>query len=65
MLTQAINSGNPQQTGWTSLAQKTMDYMISDGPGRADFVRYWRLLARPANTPAPRSLQRALLNALF
>jgi hypothetical protein len=27
------------------MAQASMDYMISEGPGRQDFVRYWRLMA--------------------
>lgn len=43
---QQMNAGgNPGQLGYTSLAQSTMDYLINPGPGRAYFVRYWRLLA--------------------
>ena len=42
---QNINSGNPPSNGFSSVAQASMDYVITDGPGRADFVRYWRLLA--------------------
>ena len=42
----AINGGNPGATGWTTIAQKTMDYMIDPGPGRDDFVRYWKLIAQ-------------------
>ena len=41
----AINSGNPQQTGFTTISQKTMDYLVEDLDGRADFVRFWRLMA--------------------
>merc|ERR1711998_422609 len=41
----AINSGNPGATGYTTIAQKNMGYMISDGPGRAAFVRFWTLMA--------------------
>ena len=50
----AMNSGgNPAGLGWTSISQKTMDYMVGydglhqskDMAGRASFVRYWKLLA--------------------
>ena len=41
----AMNDGNPGALGYTTLAQATMDYLIEPGPGRAAFVRYWRLLA--------------------
>ena len=41
----AINSGNPQQTGFTTISQKTMDFLVEDVDGRADFVRFWSLLA--------------------
>ena len=40
-----MNSGNPAELGFTTISQKTMDYMIMDGPGRQDFVRFWRLMA--------------------
>lgn len=43
---QALNDGgNPGALGFTTISQATMDYLITDGPGRAAFVRYWRLLA--------------------
>ena len=43
---QAMNSGgNPGGLGYTSSSQRTMDYMLSEGPGRDAFVRYWRLMA--------------------
>lgn len=42
---QAMNSGNPGGLGFTTISQKTMDYVVKEGPGRADFVRYWRLMA--------------------
>jgi hypothetical protein len=42
---QQMNSDNPPNLGFTSISQKTMDYLVFDGPGRQDFVRYWRLLA--------------------
>ena len=41
----AINGPNPGATGYTTIAQKNMDYMINDGPGRAAFVRFWTLVA--------------------
>jgi hypothetical protein len=41
----AMNSGNPGGLGFTSVAQKTMDFKINPGQGRDDFVRYWRLMA--------------------
>jgi len=43
---QAMNSGgNPGGLGFTTMSQKTMDYMIQPGDGRDDFVRFWRLMA--------------------
>ena len=42
---QAMNSDNPGALGFTTLAQATMDYVVSEGNGRAAFVRYWALLA--------------------
>jgi len=30
---------------YTTISQKTMNYMVEEGPGRADFVRYWTLMA--------------------
>ena len=41
----AMNSGNPGGLGYTTIAQKVMDYQINDGPGRKDFVRFWTLVA--------------------
>ena len=38
-------AGNPPATGYTTIAQKNMDYMIHAGPGRTAFVRYWTLMA--------------------
>jgi len=43
-----MNSHNPGALGFTTLAQATMDYVITPGPGRAAFVRYWQLLAQAA-----------------
>ena len=40
-----MNSNNPPELGFTSISQKTMDYMVFDGPGRQDFVRFWKLMA--------------------
>ena len=38
---QAMNAGgNPAQLGWTTISQRTMDYLITPGPGRAAFVRF-------------------------
>uniref|UniRef100_A0A7S0AU02 Glycoside hydrolase family 5 domain-containing protein n=1 Tax=Pyrodinium bahamense TaxID=73915 RepID=A0A7S0AU02_9DINO len=42
---QAMNSPNPGGLGFTTLSQKTMDYLVNEGPGRDYFVRFWRLLA--------------------
>ena len=43
----ALNDGgNPGALGYTTISQATMDYLITEGPGRAAFVRYWRLLAQ-------------------
>ena len=41
----AINDGNPPNTAFSTVAQASMDYVITKGPGRDDFVRYWRLMA--------------------
>merc|ERR1712107_606995 len=41
----AMNSGNPGCLGFTAISQKTMDYLLQPGDGRADFVRFWRLIA--------------------
>jgi len=42
---QAMNSGNPGGLGYTTISQRTMDYMLKPGAGRDAFVRYWRLMA--------------------
>ena len=45
----AMNGGsNAPGLGWTEINQATMDYMLLEGPGRDDFVRYWRLIAEAA-----------------
>ncbi len=41
----AMNSGNPGGLGFTTISQKTMDYILQPGEGRDYFVRYWRLIA--------------------
>ena len=38
-------SNNPGELGYTTISQRTMDYLIEEGPGRDDFVRFWRLMA--------------------
>jgi len=42
---QAMNGPNPAGLGYTKIAQETMTYMVKEGQGRDDFVRYWRLMA--------------------
>jgi len=42
----AINGGNPGQTGFTTMAQAAMTYMVEEGAGRDAFVRYWKLMAQ-------------------
>ncbi len=42
---QAMNSPNPGALGYTTISQKTMDYMVKPGQGRDDFVRFWKLVA--------------------
>jgi len=42
---QQMNSGNPGELGFTTISQRTMDYLVDEGPGRQDFVRFWRLMA--------------------
>lgn len=41
----AMNSPNPGALGYSKISQKTMNYMLEEGSGRDEFVRYWRLLA--------------------
>lgn len=40
-----MNSGNPGKLGFTTISQKTMDYILKKGEGRDYFVRFWRLVA--------------------
>lgn len=67
-----LSSGaNNNALGYSKLAQATMDHLLSAGPGRDAFVRFWALVARAvADFPAavgcelmnePMSLRRALL----
>eukprot|EP00929_Paragymnodinium_shiwhaense_P108800 TRINITY_DN75136_c0_g1_i1.p1 TRINITY_DN75136_c0_g1~~TRINITY_DN75136_c0_g1_i1.p1 ORF type:complete len:443 (-),score=48.15 TRINITY_DN75136_c0_g1_i1:99-1427(-) len=42
---QALNDDNPGALGYTTISQKTMDYLLMPGKGRDAFVRYWRLMA--------------------
>ena len=43
---QALNAGgNPGALGYTKIQQDTMAYMVKKGPGRDEFVRYWKLMA--------------------
>lgn len=46
----AMNSGNPGGLGFTEIQQKTINYMITPGPGRDDFIRFWRLMAEAVKT---------------
>ncbi|KAL3933484.1 MAG: hypothetical protein SGPRY_000255 [Prymnesium sp.] len=43
--TELNTGGNVAGLGYSTLAQATMDYLITAGPGRDAFVRYWRLVA--------------------
>ena len=40
-----MNGPNPGGLGFTEINQATMDYMLFEGPGRDDFIRYWKLMA--------------------
>lgn len=40
------SNGNPPAIGFTTLAQRTMDYALRPGTGRDKFVRFWRLVAQ-------------------
>lgn len=57
---QAMNSPNPGALGYTSISQKTMDYIVS-GAGRDAFVRYWRLLAEAVRSH-PSAVAAELMN---
>ena len=41
----AMNSGNPGGLGYTKINQKTMDYVMNDGPGQDAFIKFWKLMA--------------------
>lgn len=58
---QALNDGNPGALGYTSISQKTMDFLITDGEGRRDFVRFWRLMAE-AVSRHPSAVAAELMN---
>lgn len=40
-----MNSPNPGALGFTTISQRTMNYMINPGAGRDAFVRFWVLMA--------------------
>ena len=42
---QAMNSNNPAGLGYTDIAQRVMNYVLSPGVGRDYFVRFWKLIA--------------------
>jgi len=52
---------NPPATGWTTVAQATMDYLLRAGAGRDAFVRYWTLLAE-AVASHPSAVAAELMN---
>lgn len=58
---QAVNGGNPAALGYTSISQKTMDFLITDGNGRRDFVRFWRLMTE-AVSRHPSAVAAELMN---
>ena len=46
---EALNyDSNPVNLGFSTINVATMDYMIRPGPGRSEFVRFWRLVAEAA-----------------
>ena len=47
-----MNGGNPAGLGYTTISQKTMDYVIYEGAGRDDFIRFWTLIAQVASALA-------------
>ena len=57
-----MNSGNPAELGFTTISQKTMDYMIMEGPGRQDFVRFWRLVAEAVKVRTGRTVYDVVFN---
>jgi len=58
---QAMNSDNPGALGFTTLAQATMDYVVTAGAGRTAFVRFWALLAA-AVSAHPSAVAAELMN---
>ena len=58
---QAMNSPNPGALGFTTINQKTMDYLVKAGPGRDKFVRFWTLLSQ-AVTSHPSAVAAELMN---
>mmetsp|Transcript_57769 Transcript_57769/g.159392 ORF Transcript_57769/g.159392 Transcript_57769/m.159392 type:complete len:443 (+) Transcript_57769:147-1475(+) len=58
---QAMNGPNPAGLGYTKISQATMNYMIDEGQGRDDFVRFWRLMAE-AVVDHPRAFAFELMN---
>ena len=58
---QAMNSGNPAALGFTTISQRTMDYVLQPGEGREAFVRYWALVAE-AVREHPSAIAAELMN---
>lgn len=59
---QVLNDGgNPGAIGYTTISQAAMDYLVTPGPGRDAFVRYWRLLAE-AVASHPSAIAAELMN---
>jgi len=52
---------NPPGTGFTELAQETINYMVSQGAGRDAFVRFWKLMAE-AVASHPSAIAAELIN---
>jgi len=57
----AMNSPNPGGLGYTTIAQKAMDYMVLPGAGRDTFVDFWRLVAE-AVVDHPSAIAAELMN---
>lgn len=57
----AMNGPNPGGLGYTSIAQATMDYVFTEGPGRDLFVRFWEMMAEAA-APHPSAVAAELMN---
>jgi len=58
---QAMNSPNPGALGYTTISQATMDYVLLEGEGRDDLVRFWGLLAE-AVASHPSAVAAELMN---